>query len=957
MRLPRLSLRLMVPLGLALLFLLITAVSLINGIHDRSATFVADSSQRLLGYTTEIARTIEQGGLENRGLLDARVSSILSDPRVDRLIAIGPDREILVAPRKTWRGKRVDALFAELDPDAFADRQGERLPYLEELEPGRTIRAMQSFELPGLSDRPRSASRGVVCVRMDLGAALTSIRNEAILARLPEAGVMLLIILLTAWVLDSQVTRPLGRLRSAAMRLRNGDHDVRLPERGCSEIAEVAEGFNAMTRAIAEARDKLVESERRLAVTLDSIGDGLIATDLDGRVTLMNPVAERLTGWSREEAIGQPIETVFVIRHAESDRPVAIPIRRVLSEGTVIGLANHTVLTDRQGQRHHVADSAAPIRHEDGSLVGVVLVFHDMSAEYELREALAESEQHFRTLADNGQALIWTADMKGRRDYVNRPWLTFTGLPRDEALGDHWHRAVHPDDLPGLRQVLAAAYRRRVSFTREYRLRHRSGEYRWLLAKGTPRFNSRGEFVGFMGQCIDVTADKETAAQLERLAYHDGLTDLPNRALLLDRVDQAIRQRKRHGGVGALFFVDLDEFKQINDLYGHARGDQVLMEVARRLTGLVRDTDTVARLGGDEFLVLVPEMAGHVDDARRSALALANKLRHAMEQPFEFGEFRHLATASVGLTLFAGKVDNAEALVREADIAMYQAKRAGRNNLVNFESGMVETVTRRYRLEQELKQALDRGEFELHLQSQVDREERVVGAEVLLRWRHPVRGLVSPAEFIPVAEESGQIIAIGGWVLREACHLLHGLEHATPPGQPVPSISVNVSPRQFRTPDFVARVRETIEQTGIDPSHLMIEITENMLVSHASDAIARMRALAALGLAFSIDDFGTGYSSFAYLKRLPLSEIKLDKSFVDDVPGTPGDTAMVEAILAMASRLGIDVVAEGVETREQFDYLKANDCSRFQGFCFARPVPARQWVDERLEAMEPRPPS
>lgn len=208
-----------------------------------------------------------------------------------------------------------------------------------------------------------------------------------------------------------------------------------------------------------------------------------------------------------------------------------------------------------------------------------------------------------------------------------------------------------------------------------------------------------------------------------------------------------------------------------------------------------------------------------------------------------------------------------------------------------------------------------------------------------------------------MAEESGQIIAIGEWVLSEACHLLHGLEHSTPPGQPVPNISVNVSPRQFRTPDFVDQVRETIEQTGIDPSHLMIEITENMLVSHASDAIDRMRALAALGLAFSIDDFGTGYSSFAYLKRLPLSEIKLDKSFVDDVPDTPGDTAMVEAILAMASRLGIDVVAEGVETCEQFDYLKANDCSRFQGFCFARPVPARQWVDERLEAMERRPSS
>ncbi|MFO7809702.1 EAL domain-containing protein [Guyparkeria sp.] len=954
MKLPRLSLRLMVPLGLALVFLLITAVSLTNGIHNRSTIFIAESSQRLLGYTTEIARTIEQGGLDRAGILNARVSSILTDPRVDMLIAVGPDREVLVAPDRTWRGKRVDDLIADLNPDPFIERQSQRLPHLEKMDGEGMVRALQSFELPGLSNRPRSESRGVVCVRMDLTASLARIRNETILARLPEAGVMLLILLLTAWILNAQITRPLGRLREAAARLRHGDHDVRLPERGCSEIAEVAQGFNSMTCAIAEARERLLESEQRLAVTLDSIGDGLIATDLDGHITLMNPVAEQLTGWSRDEALGKPIEAVFVICHADDDRQVAIPIRRVLAEGTLIGLANHTVLTDRDGTRYHIADSAAPIQQEDGSLVGVVLVFHDVSAEYRLRDALAESEQHFRTLADNGQTLIWTDDLEGKRDYVNRPWLTFTGVPQSEALGDGWQRAVHPDDLPALQQTIGSALERRTPFTGEYRLRHHSGEYRWILTKGTPRFNSRGEFLGVMGQCVDITADKQTAAQLERLAYHDGLTDLPNRALLLDRVDQAIRQRKRHGGVGALLFVDLDEFKQVNDLYGHASGDQVLMEVARRLSGLVRDTDTVARLGGDEFLLLVPEMAHDIHGARQSATALADKLRHAMEQPFELEDFRHLATASVGLTLFAGKVDNAEELVREADIAMYQAKRAGRNNLVNFESGMVESVTRRYRLEQELKQALERGEFELHLQSQVDSEEVVVGAEVLLRWRHPVRGLVSPAEFISLAEESGQIIAIGEWVLHEACHLLHGLEQSTPADQQQLNISVNVSPRQFRTPDFVDRVRQAIEQTGIDPAHLVIEITENLLVSHAFEAIERMRELAELGLTFSIDDFGTGYSSFAYLKRLPLDEIKLDKSFVDDVPDSPGDAAMVEAILAMASRLGIDVVAEGVESGEQFDYLKANDCTRFQGYYFARPVPARQWIDEQLDTMERR---
>ncbi len=944
----RFPMRLMLPGGLAIMFLLIMGVSLFNGVQTRSELFLEDARMQLLGYTTEIAGAIEQGGLQQPGVLHSRVSRILTDPRITMFVALDPELNILLSPHKTWRGKPVETVLPDFDRQKAQAYLGDRLPHIESGQSNHVIEAMQSFELPGAQKQHGAESRGTVWARMDLEPALHEIRNEAIFDRLPEALLVLLIIGLTAAVIDRLISRPLARLRQAATKIRQNEYDVSLPETGCREIAEVSEGFNAMVRAQVEARNSLRDSWLQLAATLDSVGDGLIATDLDGRITRMNPMAERLTGWSPKEAIGRDIEDVFVICAAGGHEPIEIPIRRVLAEGTLVGLANHTVLTDRHGNRHHIADSAAPIQQHDGTLVGVVLVFHDVSREYELREALAESEQHFRVLADNGQALIWTADLEQRRNYVNRPWLKFTGLTLEQSLGNGWQTAIHPDDLPGLLKAIRAAFHQHNDFTGEYRLRHHSGDYRWMLVKGTPRYNSHGDFIGYMGQCLDITADKETAAELERLAYHDGLTDLPNRALLLDRVGQAIRSRKRHGGVGALFFVDLDEFKQINDLYGHARGDQVLMEVARRLSGLVRDTDTVARLGGDEFLVLVPDIGPNAETARSHALALADKLRHAMETPFDFDGSQHLGTASIGLTLFAGKTDNAEELVREADIAMYQAKRAGRNNLVNFESGMVESVTRRYRLEQELKLALQNGEFELHLQSQFDRDERLIGAEVLLRWRHPVRGLVSPADFIPIAEDSGQIIAIGDWVLREACHLLHGVEASIPAGQSRPTISVNVSPRQFRSADFVDRLRQILAETGVDPGLLMIEITENMLVSHAPDAIERIHELTMLGLHFSIDDFGTGYSSFAYLKRLPLAEIKLDKSFVDGVPSNVGDSAMVEAILAMANRLDIDVVAEGVETRAQFDFLKQYGASRFQGFLFARPVPAYDWLDHNL---------
>ncbi len=944
----RLPMRLMLPSGLTIMFLLIMGVSLFNAVQNRSELLLEDARMQLLGYTTEIAGAIEQGGLQQPGILHSRVSRILTDPRITMVVVLDPDMNILLSPHKAWRGKPVESVLPGFDGEYAQSHRGGRLPHVQSGPADHMIEAIQSFELPSAQRQRPAQSRGIVWARMDLEPALHGIRNEAIFDRLPEVFWVLFIIAMTAALIDNQVSRPLARLRRAAAKVRQDDYDVHLPETGCREIAEVSKGFNAMVRAQLEARSRLRESWRQLAVTLDSVGDGLIATDLDGRITRMNPMAEQLTGWSREEAVGRDIEDVFVICAADGAEPIEIPIRRVLAEGTLVGLANHTVLIDQHGGRHHITDSAAPIQHDDGTLVGVVLVFHDVSREYQLREALAESEQHFRILADNGQALIWTADLEQRRDYVNRPWLTFTGLNLKQSLGNGWQSAIHPDDLPDLIGAIRTAYRERSDFTREYRLRHHDGEYRWLLVKGTPRYNSHAEFIGYVGQCLDVTADKETAAELERLAYHDGLTDLPNRALLLDRVGQAIRTRKRHGGVGALFFVDIDEFKQINDLYGHTRGDQVLMDVARRLGGLVRDTDTVARLGGDEFLVLIPEIGPNVEAARSHALTLADKLRRAMETPFDFDEHQHLGTASIGLTLFAGKIDNAEGLVREADIAMYQAKRAGRNNLVNFESGMVESVTRRYRLEQELKLALQKGEFELYLQSQFDRDERLIGAEVLLRWRHPTRGLVSPGEFIPIAEDSGQIIAIGDWVLREACHLLHGIEVSIPAGQYRPTISVNVSPRQFRSPDFVDRLRQILAETGVDPGLLMIEITENMLVSHASEAIDRMHELTTLGLHFSIDDFGTGYSSFAYLKRLPLAEIKLDKSFVDGVPANMGDSAMVEAILAMANRLDIDVVAEGVETRGQFDFLKEYGTARFQGFLFARPVPAYDWLDRNL---------
>ncbi|MGM0516275.1 MAG: EAL domain-containing protein [Pseudomonadota bacterium] len=945
-----LPLRLTLPAGLAVAFLLITTISLINGIHNHREAAFATARSDALSNATELARTIEQSRLPTSTIVEARLSRIYTDPRVRTVVVADPQMQVLLSPRQTQTGEALTEVLPDIDLDALRQHVVSRLPGLLETAAPARIEAVQSFAMPGGTATASSSNRGLVFVCMDITEQLDAHRTQALLERLPEVVLMLLIIGMSTLLIETRINRPLSTLRRAAEAIRRGRRAELPPtDKGPAEIQAVAEAFNAMVAAQEETQRKLADNERKLAVTLDSVGDGLIATDLDGQITLINPMAERLTGWDREEALGRSIEEVFVICPADGCKPVQIPLRRVLNEGTLVGLANHTVLLHRDGHRYHITDSAAPIRDPDGELSGVVLVFHDISREYELRDELAESEQHFRNLADNGQALIWTSDLDHRRDYVNRPWLEFTGMTQGTSLSEGWQEAVHPDDLDDLLAAIDSAYQRQSGFTLEYRLRHHSGEYRWVLVKGTPRRDSKGHFIGLMGQCLDISADKEAHERLDYLADHDPLTGLPNRSQLLQRIDQVIRDRRHRQGVGGLFFVDVDAFKQINDLYGLQEGDRMLVEIARRLVATTDEDATVARIGGDEFLVLIPRLAHDPDEGRHKGRELADRLRQIMQEPFELAGSRHLATASVGLTLIYGRVGSAEELLREADIARYRAKEAGRNHFVDFETGMAESVTRRYRLEQELRHALERGEFELYLQSQVGRQETTVGAEVLLRWQSSEHGLVSPAEFIPLAEETGLVIEIGDWVMQEACKLLARLQahQRSAGGEPI-TLSVNVSPRQFRSAGFVARLRELVESTGIDPAGLMIEITENVLMTQVDQAIERMQELVDLGLSFSIDDFGTGFSSFTYLKRLPLREIKIDKSFVDGVPDDPANSAMVEAILAMATHLGIEVVAEGVENREQVDFLLDRACDRIQGFHFARPTPAETWLRERL---------
>jgi len=447
----------------------------------------------------------------------------------------------------------------------------------------------------------------------------------------------------------------------------------------------------------------------------------------------------------------------------------------------------------------------------------------------------------------------------------------------------------------------------------------------------------------------DIAARRSAEAEAARLAFHDPLTDLPNRRTLQERLQQECTMGARLERHGALLFIDLDHFKQVNDALGHSVGDALLVEAARRLQRAVRRTDLVARLGGDEFAVLLLGLGRDAEAAARGAVDMAAKLGEALRAPYLIGPQPLHLTVSIGVALYPSDAHEAEALIRHADTALHHAKSEGRNSVHFFQPAMHAAVLSQHEIENDLRQALVEQQLSLAYQPLVDAHGRLVGAEALLRWRHPRRGVVAPAEFIPVAESSALILDVGDWVLAAAGRQMAAWQQAglLPPDF---YLSVNVSPRQFHQPDFEQRVQRLVKATGVEPQRLVLEITEGVLVRDSEAAARTMHSMRQSGLRFYIDDFGTGYSSLAYLRRLPVDGLKIDRSFVSDVVNDPNDAAIVETILSIAERFGLQVVAEGVETSEQLEHLRRHRCDCFQGYHFSRPLDPQAFAQHYLQA-------
>ena len=567
-----------------------------------------------------------------------------------------------------------------------------------------------------------------------------------------------------------------------------------------------------------------------------------------------------------------------------------------------------------------------------------VALAHGMTAE--LRATRDDLESTLNAIPD----LLFELGLDGRIHHYRSARSDLLAVPPEMFLGRLMSEVVPPEAAAGCHAALEAAHHTGYSAGHQYRL-ELGGTTHWFeLSIARKDAAAPGDEARFIALSRDITERKQAEARSHQLAYFDGLTGLPNRRMLLDRMEHALRSAQQTAQVGAVLYIDLDNFKQINDARGHTVGDALLMQVAQRLTQQLRPGDTVARLGGDEFVVLVHNVAADMESAGRAALLVAEEIRAVLEAPYTIATHLYSTTGSIGITLFPKRGDGVEDLLREADTAMYRAKDLGRNRIRFYEAAMQADVQERLALEQDLKKAQAEGQLAAFVQSQVDATGTVVGGELLMRWTHPVRGNVPPSRFIPIAEASGLILRMGDWMIQQACETLARLQAA---GREL-SLSVNVSQRQFRQDDFVERVRHVLAHTGAHPGNLILEVTESLLIEDLDDTIARMTEIVGLGVRFSIDDFGTGYSSLAYLKRLPLFELKIDKSFVQDTPDDPSDTAIVQSILSVASHLNLRVVAEGVETRAQADFLVQNQCECLQGYLFGRPEPLAVWLARQV---------
>jgi diguanylate cyclase (GGDEF)-like protein/PAS domain S-box-containing protein len=658
----------------------------------------------------------------------------------------------------------------------------------------------------------------------------------------------------------------------------------------------------------------------------------LIAVDFS--VWEVSPRFEELLGYA-EGALKRAVPDPADLVHPEDIERLRSESAAAREKGT--GVRMEYRLRRADGDYMWVLDEATFATDDEGRILrsGFLL---DITERVEAVEELRRSEERFRTLLLNipGAMYRCSAESDWDMDFISDNIEVISGYPASDFIGSRvrtFASIIHPDDRQGVEQGVEAGLARREPFILEYRIVRADGGVAWVYEKGRGVFGPEGEVMWLDGAIFDITERNLLQEQLAQQAFYDSLTGLANRALFQDRTNHALAHAERRGQRLAVLLLDLDRFKIINDSLGHQAGDQVLIMVAKRLTASCRQSDTVARLGGDEFAVLLEE-----DVDEEAAAGVAERLLDVLRAPFMFEGRRLSVGGSIGIALSAGASTSPEDMLRDADAAMYYAKNRGRDRYELFRPSMHTRAVELFELNLDLQKGLEQSQFVVHYQPIMDLDaQELSGVEALVRWEHPERGLLVPSDFIPAAEQTGLVVPIGLWVLREACRQMQAWREAFPGRKP--SLSVNISPRQLFEPELVDDVRGVLEETGLEPGALVLEITEGALLQGVEETRQKLAGLKALGIKLAIDDFGSGSSSLGYLGEFPVDILKIDRSFIRGISDSPKEgRILVRAILDLARALHLETVAEGIERPEQFSALRTSGCSSGQGFYFARPV-------------------
>jgi diguanylate cyclase (GGDEF)-like protein/PAS domain S-box-containing protein len=861
-------------------------------------------------------------------------------------------------------------------------------------------------------------------------------------------------------LLRRMVSAPINRLETMVDRIALGDLNARCVVESGDELGRLAERVNTMADRLRESDRHLRASQQNLVITLNSIGDAVIATDAAGLITRMNPTAERLTAWPLADALGHPLTDVFRIVSDQTRLPSVDPVQLVMAHGEVVGLANHTALLARDGSEHQIADSASPIRDAAGQVVGIVLVFSDVTEKYRAGEAMRQlqtmlertesmahlasyewdidtntvtwSPEMFRIFGRDpaqgipnleGQVELYTPAsaqilfdavgkavsngtpyeielMTAQPDGVQRPCIA-KGYPERDASGrvvriaglvqditehkqaeaklqqaasvfEYAREGIMITDVHGTIVDVNEAFTRITGFSREDAIgqnprilksgrqdagfyenmwrnlteqghwsgevwnRHKNGEvYAELLTISAMR-DEQGNTQRYVGLFSDITAIKAHQSQLEHLAHFDALTNLPNRLLLTDRLQQAMTHAQRRGQQLAVAYLDLDGFKNVNDQYGHDIGDQLLIHLATTMKNALREGDTLARIGGDEFVAILLDL-----DGIESCVPMLKRLLESASAQVQLGAVLLQGSASVGVTVYPqaeGMV--ADQLLRQADQAMYQAKLAGKNRYHVFDAAQDSSIRVRHESLERIRLALAHGEFVLYYQPKVNmRSGQVIGAEALIRWQHPTKGLLAPAAFLPVIEDHPLAVDVGEWVIEAALSQIELWRNA---GLDLP-VSVNIGARQLQQDNFVDRLKTfLVQHPAVNPASLELEVLETSALADMVQVSQVIEDCARIGVKFALDDFGTGYSSLTYLRRLRVALLKIDQSFVRDMLDNPDDQAILKGIIGLAAAFKCEVIAEGVETVAHGTLLLQLGCELAQGYGIARPMPPDQ---------------